>query len=100
MEKLGIVSEGSDSYIIDINFSVSIIFSPPKPKKAIIDINEPKKAIIDVNEPKQHIKASTIAVVQILEELSEDVAQHFVVSNSKFYKTLDFFLMACADTIK
>jgi hypothetical protein len=80
MEKLGIVSEGSDSYTTDINSSASIMSSPPKPKKAIID----------VNESKQHIRASTTAVVQILEELPEDVAQHFAVSNSKFYKTLDF----------
>jgi hypothetical protein len=36
------------------------------------------------------VRASTIAVVQILEELSEDMAQYFAVSNSKFYKTLDF----------
>jgi hypothetical protein len=80
MEKLGIVSEGSDSYTIDINSSISIMFSPPKPKNAIINLNE----------PKQHIRASIIAVVQILEELSEDMVQYFAVSNSKFYKTLDF----------
>jgi hypothetical protein len=56
------------------------MFFPPKPKKAIID----------VDEFKQHIRASTTAIVQILEELSENMAQYFAVSNSKFYKTLDF----------
>jgi hypothetical protein len=76
MEKLGIVSEGSDSYTTNINSSASIIFSPPKPKKAIID----------VNESKQHVRASTTAVVQILEELSEDMAQHFAVNKVSFIK--------------
>jgi hypothetical protein len=51
MKKLGIVSEGSDSYTIDINSSASIMFSLPKPKKAIID----------VDKSKQHIRVSTTA---------------------------------------
>jgi hypothetical protein len=80
MEKLGIISKKSDSYTIDINFSTFILFFPPKPKKTIID----------VNESKQHIKANIIDVVQILEELSKDVAQQFAINNSKLYKTLDF----------
>jgi hypothetical protein len=40
MEKLGIISKESDSYTIDINSSTFILFFSPKPKKAIIDVNE------------------------------------------------------------
>jgi hypothetical protein len=60
-------------------------------------LSKPKKAIIDVNESKQHLRASIIAIVLILKKLSEDIIQHFAISNSKFYKTL-VFLIAYTDT--
>jgi hypothetical protein len=68
IESLEIVSESSD-YITDINSSTFILSSPIKSKKPIID----------VNKSKQILRASTIAIVEIVAELSEEVAKYLAV---------------------
>jgi hypothetical protein len=71
IEKLRIISEGSDTYPTDINSSASTLPSPIKSRKSVTE----------VEEPRQIMRPSTTAIVQILEELPEDVAKHFAVSN-------------------
>jgi hypothetical protein len=57
-------------YPTNINFSASTLFSFIKSKKSIIDINEFRKIF----------RANIIAIVQIVEEFSENVTKYLIVS--------------------